>query len=378
MSKQRLDPQVLAELPESEFCDRIRNAFARIESRGLRAEYDQRSLTMREKQLNDDDKEELEALKAADEIRQRADKSRQEQEYSQRSAEIGAAIDARARGRQLSPLAVSGEHIDMLEEARRRGQTITVVEERAALLTTDFGSRREYLASGLLAPRTLWRASGIPTTTPATGYTAVTPSFTLPDGAALKTENVAGAEFDAVNPSEVTLGRAHAWSDISSEGLLSTSIAEITAAHSRIVSRHVDYATVAAIEAAADAGNTIDEALLQVADEAAADVTSLWIVGTAAALSTLVGNATFTPTSGPDTESFAAAYGGAKVYVSGAATADVLTVFHPQSFRAYATSLSSATVIDASTAGQRLGSWMFFGLGCSLVGSAISIGGTAG
>ena len=73
-----------------------------------------------------------------------------------------------------------------------------------------------------------------------------------------------------------------------------------------------------------------------------------------------------------DVGSFALRYGGAQLYPTPAAT--VLTVFHPQSFRAVASGLASAVVTDPTTGSQRFGQWMLFGLGQSLVGSAISVG----
>ena len=140
------------------------------------------------------------------------------------------------------------------------------------------GTAREYGPNGLQAPRSLWRSSGIPTTAP-DGYAGVVPQFTLPAGVALVAEGVDHAEFDAVSPDAVTIGRAGAWSTLTSEAMLSTSIAEVSAAHARIIARNVDKATVAKIEDATHTAVSIDEAMVTVAAEAACDVRDLWIFG---------------------------------------------------------------------------------------------------
>ncbi len=141
----------------------------------------------------------------------------------------------------------------------------------------------------------------------------------------------------------------------------------------RIIARNVDLATVAKIEDANPDALSIDEALVTVAAECACDVSDLFIFGPPAAVAALVGNATFTPANGSDTESYASRYGGATLYPTAGATADTLTVFHPQSFRAFASPLASAVFIDPKTSKQDFGQWMFFGLGKALVGSAITV-----
>lgn len=118
---------------------------------------------------------------------------------------------------------------------------------------------------------------------------------------------------------------------------------------------------------------TIDEALVTVAAECACDVSDLWIFGSPAGVAALVGNATFTPANGPDTGSFASRYGGANLYPTALAAADTLSVFHPQSFRAFASPLASSVFIDPKTGRQDFGQWMFYGLGQALVGAAITV-----
>jgi hypothetical protein len=284
---------------------------------------------------------------------------------------IGEAIERRSNNRQ-SPFALSADNVRALETARKRFENVTVLETRAALATTDMGTSREYMSNGLQAPRSLWRSSGIPTTAP-TGYAGVVPQFSLPGGVTLVGEGVNHAEFEGVNPDAVTIGRAGAWSTLTSEALLSTSITEVSAAHARVIARNIDLATVTKIEDAAPDTLSIDEALVTVAAECACDVSDLWIFGAPAAVAALVGNATFTPANGSDTESYASRYGGATLYPTAATAADTLTVFHPQSFRAFASPLASAVFIDPTSGKQDFGQWLFFGLGKALVGSAITV-----
>ena len=316
------------------------------------------------------------------EIRQRADAGR---EVARRAVAghteggsvgthyIGERAQISARG-DLSPLFPSAANLAKLEEARRDMTTLSVIETRAALTTSDMGTATEYGPNGLLAPRTLWRASGIPTTEPPAGYAAVTPQFTLPAGTALVAEGAAHAEFSGVNPDAVTIRRTGAWSDLTSEAMLSTALGEISTAHARVIARDLDKAAVAKIDQAPTAID-LDEALVTVASECACDVSDLWIVGNPPAVSALVGVASaMTPTSGSDVASYATRYGGAALYVTAAATAAQLTVFHPGSFRAFSTPLATAVVIDPKTGSQTFGSWQFFGLGQSLVGSAVTVG----
>ena len=369
----KLSLDELVVLAHDEFEGRIAACHARIEGRIQRATNEQRDFTEREKQLSEADLSELVSLRDADELRaaRRDELARMQSEA--RSKLVGDAISQFERSQNLSPLLPSAENLARLEEARSMFASLSLIEQRAAIKTSDMGSAVEYGPNGLAAPRTLWRASGIPTTAP-TGYTGVVPQFTLPAGASLVSEGNAHAEFDAVSPDSVTIGRAGAWSDLTAEGMLSTSLTEISTAHARIIARDLDKATVAKIEQAPSAYD-IDEALVVVASEAAVDVSALWIVGQPTAIAALVGNAVLTPANGTDLGSYAVRYGGASLYATPAASAGDLTVFDPASFRAFATPLASAVVVDPTTGTQRFGQWQFFGLGQSLVGSAVTISG---
>ena len=237
------------------------------------------------------------------------------------------------------------------------------------------GTATEYAAGGLLAPATLWRSSGVPTSEPPAGYKATTPLVTLPAAAALVNEGTPHAEFDDITPDPVTLGRSGAWSDMSAEGNISTTLAEISAAHSRVISRDLDLSLVTKIEATAAPGLSIDEALTTVAAEAAADTSRLWIFGTPADVATLAGNATFAATNAADTASYATAYGAARLYVTPTATAGTLTCFFPGGYHAFATPMASGVTIDPTTGSQRFGQWVMFGCGQTLAGAAVTVGG---
>ena len=130
------------------------------------------------------------------------------------------------------------------------------------------------------------------------------------------------------------------------------------------------------LQSAPAAGVSIDTALATVAAEVAADVSRLWIVGDAAAIAALAGNATFNATNAADTASYATAYGGARLYPTPTATAEQLTVFWPGGFRVFATPLASSVWVDPKDGSQQFGQWQLFGVGQSLVGAAITVAST--
>jgi hypothetical protein len=364
----KTDPAHLATMSDSQLEHDFSAAVERAETRTNRATVECRDFTSREAELTAQDREEMTALKA--EIERRAAVEARSAEVL---SEIGrlTATGVETRSGQ-SPFLPSAENITRLDNARKRFENITVLETRAAVATTDAGTAREYGPNGLQAPRSLWRSAGIPTTAP-DGYAAVTPQFTLPSGVALVAEGTNHAEFDGVNPDAVTIGRAGAWTTLTGEALLSSSISEVSQAHARIIARNVDKATLAKLEDSTPDTFSIDVALATVAGECACDVSDLWIVGNAAAVAALAGNAVFTPANGPDAGSYATRYGGAALYISPAATAERLTVFFPGAFRAFASPLASSIVVDPKSGSQTAGAWMFYGLGQALAGSACTV-----
>lgn len=375
MSK-KYDLDELVMLTSDAFENRIRAARDRVQARMDRCETEQRSMTDRERDLSYQDRCELSALRDADEIR--AARDRQAEEIAARQAQIGQAIEQHQRGSSgLSPLMASAGNLELLEAARREYRSLSLIESRSALTTALMGTGTEYGPSGLLAPRNLWRASGIPTSEPPAGYKATVPLFTLPTGTALVSEGNPHAEFDDVAPDAVTLGRTGAWSDLSAEANISTSLTELNRAHATIISRDLDLALVTKLEDTPGV-LTIDEALVTVAAEAAADVSSLWIVGDPVAVAGLAGTGTFTVANAGDVGSYATRYGGAAIYPTPAATAGTLTVFHPQSFRAFATPLASSVVVNPKDGVQTFGQWMIWGVGQTLVGSAVTVAADGG
>ena len=177
-------------------------------------------------------------------------------------------------------------------------------------------------------------------------------------------------------PDTVTLKRTGAWSDLSSEAFISTSLDEISQAHARIIARDLDLAAVTKIEGSADAASSIDECLTLVAAEAGVNVSALWIVGDPLAVAGLAGNATFAATNAADVASYAVAYGGAHIYPTPTASSGQLTVFWPGAFRVFVTALASGVVVDPTTGSQRFGSWQLFGVGNTLDGAAVATGGS--
>jgi hypothetical protein len=370
MSKTSLDQLIL--MSDDAINQRVAQARARIETRIDRCYDENRDLSDRELDLSTQDRDELGLCRDALEIRsaRREEGDRIERETRERAQQISAAIETRTRAQ--SPLMVSEDNLRTLETARRDMRSCSVIETRAALTTSLLGTAVEYGAGGLRAPNTLWRLSGIPTSLPPEGYKAVVPKITLPVALSLVAEGTAHAEFDTVSPDAVTLGRAGAWSDLTSEAFISTSLAEISAAHARVIARNVDKATVAKIQGTAGS-LTIDEALATVAAESACDVSSLWIVGDPVSVSKLIGTAVLVPTSAQDIGSYGSSYGGARVYATPTATAAELTVFDPFAFHAFATAMATGLIVDPTTGSQRLGQWMLFALGQSLAGGAVTV-----
>jgi hypothetical protein len=380
MSK-KTDVETLTQLPYEEIDQRIQCAAGRVETRMQRAMNEERDLTQRESDLCFDDRAELSALRdALDSKRRDAEhaernglEQRQREQSDRMTQAISEAIEQQSRDNRLSPLAISERNLTDLEVARRQYCTLSVIEQRSALDTSAMGTAVEYAAGGLLAPQTLWRASGIPTTEPPAGVKATVPLVTLPSASALVAEGSPHAEFDDVSPDPVTLKRTGAWSDLSSEALVSSALSEISGAHSRIIARDVDLAAITKLEST-PGDLDVDTALTTVAAEAATDVSRLWIVGTPSAIAFLAGNAVFQATNASDIGSYATNYGGARLYVSPAASADQLTVFYPGGFRVFATPLASAVVVDPTDGGQRFGQWLLFGIGQSLAGAAVTVG----
>ena len=288
MSK-KTDIDELVLLSDDEINDRVQACAARIETRVNRAQDANRDLTARESDLSYADRSELVALRDAVEIRsvRKEESDRIERQARDRAQLVGQAVETATRD-NFSPLAVSAANLELLEQARRDYRSLSVIEARSALTTVAMGTAVEYSVGGLVAPQNLWRASGIPTVEPPAGYKATVPTITLPAGTALVNESTPHAEFDDVAPDAVTLGRTGAWSDLTAEANISTTLADLSGAHSHIIARDLDLAVVTRIEGT-PAAMTVDGALCTVAAEAASDVSRLWIFGTPADVAALSG-----------------------------------------------------------------------------------------
>ena len=151
----KLSLDELVVLSHDEFENRIEAAYARIKTRIERASNESRDFTDREKQLSEADRDELVALRDADELRAaRRDELAQMQSAS-RAALIGEAVAQRTRS--VSPLLPSAENLARLEEARQSFASLSLIEQRSAIKTTDMGSAVEYGPNGLAAPRSRCR-----------------------------------------------------------------------------------------------------------------------------------------------------------------------------------------------------------------------------
>ena len=354
-------PEELAELPQGQLLERLQTCQARNAERMERAENEGRAPTAREHALSLDDLEEISAIEGVLAVAAKRERAGDAlRELHRMAGERG------TRGR--SPFLPSAETVEQLERARRDQQTLTLLERAA---TTDLGTARTYAANTVASPRALYQVAGVPVTAP-DGLDAVVPTFDLPAGVALVAEGAAHAEFSAITPDSLTLGRAGAFSTLTAAALISTSINEVSQAHARIIARDVDLATLTKLEAATPVTITVDEALVTVAAEASVDPTELVVAAAPADAALLIGGATRTPASGPDTESFAVRYQGAIVYPTPAASAGVYTILHGGSLRAFVTPLASGVVTDPTSGGQQFGSWLHFAIGVALNGSVIS------
>lgn len=241
--KTNLDELVL--LSEAELDQRLAAALGRAEDRNWRAIVENRDATSREQDLTQQDAQECSAIKDALELKAaRRDQLAEmdvARQVAERSAMIQQAIETRGGAGRLSPLAISPGNLEVLEMARRRFESLSVIEERAALSTTLMGTAVEYAAGGLAAPNTLWRLSGIPTMEPPAGVKGTVPKVSLPAAAALVSEGNPHAEFDDVTPDPVTLQRTGAWSDLTAEAFIPTTLAEISGAHARIIAPQGDH-----------------------------------------------------------------------------------------------------------------------------------------
>ena len=149
-----------AELSTDEFTERIRAAVERMELRSNRALCENRDLTEREKKLSSDDRDELEALRKAEAVREHRERV---------IAAIGEATD---RDPRPETRAAFGEFV----EALTRGIPHRVRIECRSVTSANAGARGAVAVEAIGRPQWLWQAAGIPFF-PATGLTVSGPKF---------------------------------------------------------------------------------------------------------------------------------------------------------------------------------------------------------
>ena len=372
----RVAVDLLTELPDSEFEERITAATERIEARSQRATLEGRDLSTRERELSSMDRDELRALHDASVIR----------EHRTRMARaVDAAIvehrSAETRSAAFGPntLLVSDEHLEQHAAALRDGRPHGAVEARARVTVSgDLGSAASWDPGRPNEPRHLISFAGI-RVSELVGRTATVPAYTGPVGGAGKDEATAHTEFDAIDPISLTGLRYGRWTLVSALANVVDDLRGINAMHAWGIARDLDLLAVNAIQTAASTpavlGDDLDQqvraAILQVAASTYSDESSLVIVGTPTDLSLLTGTA---PANGDDKGSVSVRYAGARLYPTLAATADQVTVFAPSAFIAFQTRLQSATTIDPTDGSNKFGSWVHStGVAQQIVGAAAAV-----
>jgi hypothetical protein len=283
-----------------------------------------------------------------------------------------------ARGH--SPLLVSDEHLRGHVQAIRDGSTFGAVEERTLVtVATDTGSPGAWGSGQIKEPVTLRRFADIPVG-PLTGATAQMPSLTLPAGSAGVAESTAHGEFnatDVVNLSTLRYGR---WSEVTSFVASFTDLQALNGAQAVGIARDLNLVDLTAIQTAAgtvvafDSPNldrNIRQAILKVAAAVVGDPEEVVLFGTSAALGVITG---YAPASGGDRGSVSTRVYGARVYVTEAALAGNIYMFHPRGFKVFAGGLGSASVLDATNGSYKFGTWLHSTApGLFIVGSAAGV-----
>ena len=372
MSK-KTDVDTLAELPLTELEERIAMARERVETRVARATSQERDLTDREDDLTADDRLELSALKDALQLRRR-----NAEHVEKITSAIDSAVEMRSAPWQPT-LLVSQRNLEEHAEALHAGRPYGAVELRARMTTVaDLGSAGAWNPGSPNEPRHLIAFSGIPVSQ-LNGRTAQVPAYTGPTATVGVDEDTDHTEYDAVAPVDLTALRYGRWSDVSALANVVDDLIGLNMMHAWGIARDLDALAVAAVEgASAFAGVSVDieqqvrEAILTVAAATYSDETELVVFGTPADLAELVATS---PTNGGDVGSYSVRFNGAKLYPTTAATADVLTVFHPGSFRVFQAPLQSASLIDPTDGSHKFGSWMHStSVACQIVGAAVTVG----
>ncbi|KAA0085532.1 hypothetical protein CIW52_06430 [Mycolicibacterium sp. P9-64] len=369
------DPEALAALSAEQRRELFAAAAGRCDTRLNRATAEQRDLTVREHQLTKADRDELEALQAAEQLVET--RAAIETRGAELQAEIGRLADTRSAPFQPT-LLVSAQHLEEHAVALRDGRPYGAVETRARVTAAgDLGSAGAWDPGQPNEPRHLIAFAGIPVSE-LTGRTAQVPVYTGPTGAAGLDENTDHTEYDAINPANLTGLRYGRWTNVSALANVVDDLRGINQMHAWAIARDLDLLAVTAVQTAASTPAVLDDletqvrqAIWSVAAATYSDETALVIIGTPADLALLTGT---TPANAGDLGSLPVRYNGAKLYPSLAATSEQVTVFAPGSFRVFQTKLQSASLIDPANGSNKFGSWIHStGVAQQIVGSAAAV-----
>ena len=247
----RTDVDRLSELSDEEFTERIRAAVERMELRSNRALAEHRDLTERGKQLSADDRDELEALRKAEAVREHRERVMQaiSEVTEQRSAPF------------RPTLLVSDRHLEEHAAALREGRPYGAVEvETRARVTVagDLGSAGAWDPGAPNEPRHLIPFAGIPVSE-LTGRTAQVPAYTGPTAAAGVDESTAHGEYDAINPVSLTGLRYGRWTLVSALANVVDDLRGINMMHAWAVARDLDLLAVTAVQTAASTPDVLDD-----------------------------------------------------------------------------------------------------------------------
>ncbi|MGK2852645.1 MAG: hypothetical protein ACSLE3_00840, partial [Microbacteriaceae bacterium] len=245
-------------------------------------------------------------------------------------------------------------------------------------VAADLGSAGAWHPGNPGEPRHLISFAGIPVSK-LTGRTAQVPRYGPPLAAAGVDETVEHPEYDDVSPLNLTALRYGRWSEVSALADQVDDLTALSKMHGWAIARDLDRLAVTAVEGAAallgvavDLDEAMRQAILTVAAATYTAETQLVIIGAPAALAELTGT---TPANGADLGSYAASFGGAKLYPSTAASDSGLTVFAPAAFRVFQSPLQSASLIDPADGSHKFGQWLHStALAEQIPNSAVTVG----
>ncbi|MED5815725.1 hypothetical protein VST63_25480 [Mycolicibacterium sp. 050232] len=323
----------------------------------------------------------------AEALRQRAEEIHAGEQKPHELAESFRSVTGHYPGQpnaNLCPsLIVSPENVRKHAQAMAEGRSFGAVEERATVQinpasSNALGGPEAWAQTAAREPMHLIRFAGIPVQI-LTGVSATMPTFTLPTGAAGVGETTAHGEYDTVVDTPLSGLRYGRWTKVSAAVDQLVPVAGLSNLHAVAIAKDLDKLAVGNIETAAstpvaykaDIAGNVREALLTVSATTLVEVEKLVIIGTPADVALLQD---VSPANGPDAGSVTTRFAGSRLYPSIAATAGQVTVFDPQAFLVFMSSLQSASQIDPQDGSNSFGSWLHStGVGQGLTGSARAV-----